>query len=182
VVTVSDRASSGEYEDRSGPAVEAALRERIETPCRFERVVVPDDRFQVAGAIRAFAREGASLVCTSGGTGPAPRDVTPEAMTSACEKLLPGFVEAMRLASLHEGVPTAILSRQTAGVAAHTLVINLPGSPKAITCCLDAVFAAVPDCLDLIGAPSFEPNPERVQVYRRHRGKGAEAHAGCDHA
>jgi molybdopterin adenylyltransferase len=200
ILTVSDRAWCGQYEDRSGPAVEAALQARIRTRCAYERRIVPDEQTAIIGAIADFSRRAFTLVCTSGGTGPAPRDVTPEAMARACDKLLPGFGEAMRRASLDDGVPTAILSRQTAGIAGRTLVINLPGSPKAIECCLDAVFAAVPDCLDLMGATRLDPNPERVRVYRRHL-KGDEAgtastpsaaphgcghghagrHDGCDH-
>lgn len=180
VLTISDRAFNGTYEDRSGPAVEAALREYILTECDYERRLVPDEREIIADALRAFSRDGFTLVCTSGGTGPAPRDVTPEAMVLACDKLMPGFGEAMRAASLKQ-VPTAILSRQTAGIVGSMLAINLPGSPKAITCCLDAVFAAVPDCLDLMGGARIDANPDRVQIFRRHKKGDEKAHEGCDH-
>lgn len=166
ILTVSDRATTGEYEDRSGPAIEEALRLYLETECTFERVVVPDEVPRIQAALRAFAARGCALVCTTGGTGPAPRDVTPEAMEGVCEKLLAGFGEAMRRASLDAGVPTAILSRQSAGIVGSTLVVNLPGKPGSIRVCLDAVFPAIPYCIDLIGGPFLEGNPEVVQVFR----------------
>lgn len=166
VLTVSDRASRGEYEDLSGPAIEAALRDYLTTECDFKRVVLPDEVEQIAGAIRRLAEDGCCLVCTTGGTGPAPRDVTPEAMQEACERFLPGFGELMRRASLDAGVPTAILSRQEAGSLGKTLVINLPGKPGSIRTCLDAVFPAVPYCIELMGGPYLEGNPDVVQVFR----------------
>jgi molybdopterin adenylyltransferase len=166
ILTVSDRATSGEYEDLSGPAIEAALRDYLATDCDFERRVVPDEVPLIVAAIRAFAAEGCALICSTGGTGPAPRDVTPEAMEEACAKLLPGFGELMRQASLAQGVPTAILSRQTAGIVERSLVVNLPGKPGSIRVCLDAVFPAIPYCIDLVGGPRLEGDPAVVQVFR----------------
>ena len=166
ILTVSDRASRGEYEDLSGPAIEEALRDYIATDCDYERVVVPDEIPEIEAALRRFAEEGRGLVCSTGSTGPAPRDIMPEAMESICQKLLPGFGELMRKASLDVGVPTAILSRQTAGILEKTLIVNLPGKPGSIRVCLDAVFPAIPYCIDLAGGPYLEGNPERVEVFR----------------
>jgi molybdopterin adenylyltransferase len=166
ILTVSDRATQGIYEDRSGPAIEAALRDYLATPCDYARRLVPDEIPQIVEAIRALAAEGCALICTTGGTGPAPRDVTPEAMESVCQKTLPGFGERMRAASLAAGVPTAILSRQSAGIVGTSLVLNLPGKPASIRVCLDAVFPAIPYCIDLIGGPYLEGNPAVVQVFR----------------
>jgi len=167
IVTVSDRASRGEYEDRGGPAVRQYLDEVLVSPWQAEMRMVPDERPQIEEALIALARGGCCLVITTGGTGPAPRDVTPEATEAVCDKLLAGFGEQMRTVSLRY-VPTAILSRQVAGIRGKTLYINLPGSPKAIAECLDAVFAAVPDCVDLIGGPRLETDPERVAAFRPH--------------
>lgn len=166
IVTVSDRASDGRYEDLSGPAIEEALRRYLATPCRYERVVIPDEVPGIVAAVRGFAARGAALVCTTGGTGPAPRDVTPEAMELVLEKELAGFGERMRQASLASGVPTAILSRQTAGIVGRSLVVNLPGKPGSIRVCLDAIFPAVPYCIELAEGPYLEGNPEVVQVFR----------------
>jgi molybdopterin adenylyltransferase len=166
ILTVSDRATSGEYEDLSGPAIEAALRDYLATDCDFERRVVPDEVPLIVAAIRAFAAEGCALICSTGGTGPAPRDVTPEAMEEACAKLLPGFGELMRQASLAQGVPTAILSRQTAGIVERSLVVNLPGKPGSIRVCLDAVFPAIPYCIDLIGGARIETHESVMKVFR----------------
>lgn len=166
ILTVSDRASQGTYEDLSGPAIETALREYLATECEYRRQVIPDEVPGIEEAIRSLAAEGCALLCTTGGTGPAPRDVTPEAMDRVCEKMLPGFGEKMRLASLEVGVPTAILSRQTAGIVDRTLVVNMPGKPASIRVCLDAVMPAIPYCIDLIGGPYLEGNPEVVQVFR----------------
>ena len=165
IVTVSDRASRGIYDDRSGPAIEAALREYLATECCFERHVIPDEVDDIVLELREFAARSAALVCTTGGTGPALRDVTPEAMAIACGKLLPGFGEQMRAASLAAGVPTAILSRQSAGTIGQTLVVNLPGKPASIRVCLAAVFPAIPYCIDLLGGPRLE-GTDRVQVFR----------------
>lgn len=166
ILTVSDRASQGVYDDISGPNIEEALRAYLATPCSFERRIVSDDVTAIVAAIRSFADEGCALVCTTGGTGPAPRDVTPEAMVEVCDKLLPGFGEEMRRASLAHGVPTAILSRQTAGIVGKTLVVNVPGKPGSVRVCLDAVFPAIPYCIDLAGGPYLEGNPEVVEVFR----------------
>jgi len=166
VLTVSDRVSQGEYEDRGGPAVEEYLHEVLTSPWEAVPHVVPDDVSQVAGALEQMAdRSGCCLIITTGGTGPAPRDVTPEATHAACTKMLPGFGELMRHVSLQK-VPTAILSRQTAGIRGSCLIVNLPGQPRAIRECLDAVFPAIPDCIDLIGGPPLHTNPDRVKAYR----------------
>ena len=166
ILTISDRATHGIYTDKSGPAIEAALRDYLTTECVYEKRLVPDEIPLIAEAIRSLASQGCALICTTGGTGPAPRDVTPEAMASVCPKLLPGFGELMRAASLAAGVPTAILSRQSAGIVGQSLVVNLPGKPASIRVCLDAVFPAIPYCIDLIGGPYLEGNPEVVQVFR----------------
>ena len=166
VLTVSDRASSGEYEDLSGPAVEAALRDYLATECEYVRRVIPDDQGGIERALVDLAEAGCSLICTTGGTGPSPRDVTPEAILAVCTKLLPGFGEAMRAASLAQGVPTAILSRQTAAILGTSLVVTLPGKPGSIRVCLDAVFPAVPYCIELAGGAYLEGNPAVVEVFR----------------
>jgi molybdopterin adenylyltransferase len=168
ILSISDRASRGEYEDRSGPAVRAYLDQVIISPREFHVRLVSDDRELIEAALIELADEvGCDLVVTSGGTGPAPRDVTPEATEAVAGRLLPGFGELMRRVSLDE-VPTAILSRQHAAIRGSCLIINLPGSPRAIATCLDAVFAAVPDCVDLIGGARLETDPERVRAYRPH--------------
>ena len=167
ILTVSDRASRGQYEDLSGPAIEAALRDYLATECAFERVVVEDEIPKIVAAIRQFATAGCGLIVTTGGTGPAARDVTPEAILEVCgTRMLPGFGEQMRAASLAAGVPTAILSRQTAGVFEQSLIVTLPGKPGSIRVCLDAVFPAIPYCIDLIGGPYLEGNPDVVSVFR----------------
>ncbi|MCE2932659.1 MAG: molybdopterin adenylyltransferase, partial [Hyphomicrobiales bacterium] len=149
ILVSSDRASRGEYEDKGGPAIEAYLREVLTSPWEPLYRLVPDDREALAATMRKLAdEEGASLILTTGGTGPAPRDVTPEATRDVCERLLDGFGEEMRRASLRE-VPTAILSRQIAGTCGACLIVNLPGKPSAIRTCLDAVFAAIPYGIDL---------------------------------
>lgn len=166
ILTVSDRATQGVYEDLSGPAIEAALRDYLATPCKFEKRLVPDEVPLIVESVRDLARSGCCLICTTGGTGPAPRDVTPEAMDAVCKKMLPGFGELMRAASLAAKVPTAILSRQSAGILDQSLVVNLPGKPASIRVCLDAVFPAIPYCIDLIGGPYLEGNPAVVKVFR----------------
>lgn len=166
ILTVSDRASAGIYEDESGPAIRVALDEMLATPFEPIARLVPDGVESVHDAIVALVDgEGCDLVLTTGGTGPAPRDLTPEATQAACEKLLPGFGELMRAKSL-ERVPTAILSRQTAGIRGRALVINLPGKPSSIRTTLLAVMPAVPYCLDLIGAARIETRPEVVKAFR----------------
>jgi len=166
ILTISDRATLGVYEDLSGPAIEAALRDYLATACEYERRMVPDEVPEIVQAIRELSARDCALICTTGGTGPAPRDVTPEAMALVCPKMLPGFGEKMRAASLAAGVPTAILSRQSAGIVGRSLVVNLPGKPASIRVCLDAVFPAVPYCIDLIGGARLEGNPAVVQVFR----------------
>jgi len=166
IVTISDRASRGVYADESGPAIEAALRDYLATACTFELRLVPDEPAAIEQALRELAAAGCCLVCTTGGTGPAPRDVTPEVIRAVCTKELPGFGEQMRAASLRAGVPTAILSRQTAAILDRTLVVTLPGKPASIRVCLDAVFPAIPYCIDLIGGPRLEGNAAVVQVFR----------------
>ena len=165
IVTVSDRASRGDYEDRGGPAIRDYLERVMASEWSAEAVLVPDEQDQAAQAIRELAAAGCCLILTTGGTGPALRDVTPEATEAACSKMLHGFGEAMRTASL-KAVPTAILSRQTAGICDGALVINLPGQPKAISECLDAVFAAVPYCVDLIGGPYISTVTEYIDAFR----------------
>jgi molybdopterin adenylyltransferase len=165
ILTVSDRASRGEYEDRGGPAVHQYLDEALASPWEPLAAVVADEPQDIERALIEQADAGCCLVITTGGTGPAPRDVTPEATEAVCERMMPGFGEQMRSVSL-QYVPTAILSRQTAGVRGSTLIVNLPGSPKAIAECLDAVFAAIPYCIDLIGGPRLETDPERVAAFR----------------
>ena len=165
IVTVSDRAARGEYEDKGGPGAEAWLRDVITSPMEISRVIVPDGREGVAAILRELVEGGADLILVTGGTGPAPRDQTPEAVMDVAEKELEGFGEEMRRASLRE-VPTAILSRQTAVIRDATLIITLPGKPAAIATCLNAVFAAVPYCLDLIGAARIETNAGKVKAFR----------------
>jgi len=169
ILTVSDRAAGGEYEDRGGPAIHRYLSEVLTSPWEPLSKVIADERKGIESALIEFADAGCCLVITTGGTGPAARDVTPEATEAVCDKLLPGFGEQMRSVSL-QYVPTAILSRQTAGVRGSTLFVNLPGSPKAIAECLDGVFAAIPYCIDLVGGPRLETNPERIAAFRP-RGK-----------
>lgn len=166
ILTVSDRASRGEYEDRGGPAIQAYLSEVLSSEWEPVARVIPDERAGIAEALREMADgDGCCLIVTTGGTGPAVRDVTPEATEDVCEKMLPGFGELMRTESLR-AVPTAILSRQTAGIRGGALIVNLPGQPKAIGECLDAVFPAIPYCVDLIGGPFLTTNEERLKAFR----------------
>lgn len=166
IVTVSDRASQGVYEDRSGPAIEETLRAYLRSEWEAVTRLVPDEPPSIEAALCALAdEEQCHLIVTTGGTGPALRDVTPEATEAVCEKMLPGFGELMRSVSL-QYVPTAILSRQTAGIRGRCLIINLPGQPKAIRQCLDAVFPAVPYCVELIGGPVMRCDPAQVNAFR----------------
>lgn len=166
IVVSSDRAAAGLYEDRGGPAIEAYLAKVLANDWRPEKRLVSDDRAAIEQALVELCdRERCALILTTGGTGPAARDVTPEATAEVCERLLPGFGEAMRTASLAE-VPTAILSRQIAGTRGQSLIVNLPGKPSAIATCLDAVFAAIPYCIDLIGGPRLETRPEICRAFR----------------
>ena len=166
IIVTSDRASAGTYTDLGGPAIRAAMSAYLTSPWTDFYRLIPDDFATIVDTINALAdTESCDLIVTTGGTGPAPRDVTPEATAAACDKLLPGFGEQMRAASL-KFVPTAILSRQTAGIRGRSLVINLPGKPKSIRECLDAVFPAVPYCLDLIGAARLETDAAVMPVFR----------------
>lgn len=166
IVTVSDRASRGEYEDLSGPAIEAWLKEAVTSPYAIIRRVIPDGLASVRDTLVALCdAEGVDLILTTGGTGPAPRDETPEAMREVLHKELPGFGEQLRRASLAQ-TPTAILSRQTAGTRGKTLIVNMPGKPASIRLSLDTIFPAIPYCLDLIGAGRIETDPAVVVSFR----------------
>ncbi len=166
VLTVSDRASRGEYEDLGGPAICQYLQNVLVSEWAKEYRIVSDERSLIAANLRQMADElQCCLIITTGGTGPALRDVTPEATSDVCEKMMPGFGELMRKVSL-EKVPTAILSRQTAGIRGSCLIVNLPGQPKAIRECLDAVMPAIPYCIDLIGGPRLETNPEQIVAFQ----------------
>ncbi|MGL4487876.1 MAG: molybdopterin adenylyltransferase [Rhizobiaceae bacterium] len=166
IVTVSDRASRGEYADLSGPAMIEWLRGAITSPWQPVVRVIPDGMESVRDTLIALCDdEQCDLVLTTGGTGPSPRDLTPEAMKAVMEKELLGFGELMRQVSLRS-VPTAILSRQTAGTRGKTLIINVPGKPSSIKTCFDAVFPAVPYCLDLIGAGWIETDESVCRAFR----------------
>lgn len=166
VVTISDRAFAGVYEDKGGPGIEAALAVLLASPWRPVRRLIPDERALIEATLSELADvERCALILTTGGTGPAPRDVTPEATEAVCERMMPGFGELMRAKSLSE-TPTAILSRQTAGIRGRSLIVNLPGKPTAIRTCLDAVFSAIPYCLDLIGGDRLETDPAVCVAFR----------------
>jgi molybdopterin adenylyltransferase len=166
IVTVSDRASRGEYEDRGGPAIRECLSEILSCPWEAVAKVIPDERPLIEETLQDLAdREGCCLIVTTGGTGPARRDVTPEATAAVCEKILDGFAEQMRAVSL-QVVPTAILSRQIAGIRNKSLIVNLPGKPSAIRDCLLAVFPAIPYCIDLIEGPYLTTNEAVVKAFR----------------
>lgn len=166
ILTVSDRAFQGTYQDLGGPAIHDALGDYLASPWEGVMRLVPDEQPRISEALCALCdQEGCNLVLTTGGTGIAPRDVTPEATLAVAHRELPGFGERMRAVSA-EVVLTAILSRQTAVVRGHSLILNLPGKPKAIRECLDAVFGAIPDCLDQIGGPKIQVNPDKVKAYR----------------
>ncbi len=166
VINVSDRASQGVYEDIPGKTCVELLTEWIRTPFDVEYAVVPDEQDQIEQTLIDFCdNKNCSLIVTTGGTGPAKRDITPEATERVCEKLLPGFGEEMRRASL-QFVPTAILSRQTAGTRGSSLIVNLPGKPKAIRENLEAVFPAIPYCIDLVGGAYLETDPKVMKVFR----------------
>ena len=166
ILTVSDRASAGVYEDLSGQAIIATLNEYLSSPWKSVYRVIPDEQALIEASLKQMAdEEGCCLIVTTGGTGPALRDVTPEATEAVCEKMMPGFGELMRQVSL-KYVPTAILSRQTAGIRGKTLIINLPGKPKSIRECLDAVFPAVPYCIDLLEGPFLTCHEEIIKPFR----------------
>ena len=166
ILTVSDRASRGEYEDRGGPAIQEYLSEVLTSDWQPVAEIVSDEQNTIEAAlIRMCDEEKCCLVITTGGTGPAKRDVTPEATEAIADKLMPGFGELMRQVSL-KFVPTAILSRQTAAIRTEGLIVNLPGQPKAIRECLDAVFPAIPYCIDLIDGPYLETDESRLVAFR----------------
>ena len=175
VVSVSDRASSGVYEDKGLPALQTWLTRALRNPVNFEPRLIPDEQAQISSALVELVDAGCALVLTTGGTGPAPRDVTPEATLAVADKVMPGFGEQMRQVSL-AFVPTAILSRQVAVIRGKTLIINLPGQPKAIAETLEGlptatppvpgIFAAVPYCVDLIGGPYLETDPAVCKAFR----------------
>ena len=177
IVSVSDRASTGVYVDKGLPALKDWLSTALFNPITFEERLIPDEQVGISAALIELVNAGCSLVLTTGGTGPALRDVTPEATLAVAHKLMPGFGEQMRQISL-KFVPTAILSRQCAVVRGRCLIINLPGQPKAIAQTLEGlksdsgeqtvpgIFAAVPYCVDLIGGPYIETRPEVCQAFR----------------
>ncbi len=166
VITVSDRASAGIYEDISGKAIIETLKEYIKSDWSEVYRVIPDEQPLIESTMIELAdKEKCSLIVTTGGTGPAKRDITPEATEAVCEKMMPGFGELMRQVSL-KYVPTAILSRQTAGIRGNTLIVNLPGKPKSIRECLDAVFPAIPYCIDLVEGAYIETNEDVIKAFR----------------
>lgn len=166
ILVSSDRASRGEYEDISGKAIQEVLGEFILNPCEFIYEVVSDDFTPLQESMKRMCDElHCDLLVTTGGTGPAPRDIIPEVTESLCEKMLPGFGELMRQVSL-KYVPTAILSRQSAGTRGKTLILNLPGKPKSIRECLEAVFPAIPYCIDLISGAYIEANTQNINIFR----------------
>lgn len=166
IVTVSDRASAGVYADEGGPAILDYFSKALASPWQAVTRVIPDERAGIAQTLIELAdKEGCCLIVTTGGTGPAPRDVTPEATEDVIDKLMPGFGELMRQVSLVK-VPTAILSRQLAGIRGKSLIVNLPGRPRAIGECLDAVMPAIPYCIDLIEGPYLETDPAVIVAFR----------------
>lgn len=166
ILVSSDRASQGIYEDISGKAIREILCDFIANPCEFHYVLTEDNQHTIETHLINLCDEiQCDLVVTTGGTGPAKRDVTPEATQNVCEKMLPGFGELMRSVSL-QYVPTAILSRQSAGIRGQTLIINLPGKPKSIKECLEAVFPAVPYCIDLIEGSYIYANEDFIKIFR----------------
>ncbi len=166
IINVSDRASAGIYEDIPGKAIVSTLNEYLTSYWQPVYKVIPDEQDIISETLIEMADvSGCCLIVTSGGTGPALRDVTPEATEAVCQKMMPGFGELMRQVSL-QYVPTAILSRQTAGIRGQTLIVNLPGKPSAIRQCLDAVFPAIPYCIDLLNGPYIETNEDVMKVFR----------------
>lgn len=166
IINVSDRASKGIYEDIPGKAIVEVLSEYIKGSWEKEYRVIPDEQVLIEKTLIEMAdNQNCCLIVTCGGTGPAVRDVTPEATEAVCQKMLPGFGELMRAKSLTY-VPTAILSRQTAGIRNRSLIVNLPGKPKSIRQCLEVVFPAIPYCIDLLEGPFIECNEEAIRVFR----------------
>lgn len=165
-ITVSDRASSGAYEDLGGPAMQNWIDQALSSEWEAVARLIPDDQATIEETlIDLVDKQGCCLILTTGGTGPAKRDLTPEATEAVCDKILDGFAEQMRAVSL-QYVPTAILSRQIAGTRGSCLIINLPGKPSAIDECLEAVFKAVPYCIDLIDGPYLETKDDFIQAFR----------------
>jgi molybdopterin adenylyltransferase len=166
ILTISDRASRGVYEDKGGPAIHECLTDILSCPWEAVARIIPDEKPVIEETLRELCdQEGCCLVVTTGGTGPARRDVTPEATEAVCDKMLDGFGELMRAVSL-KAVPTAILSRQQAGIRGRSLIVNLPGKPSAIRECLLAVFPAIPYCIDLIEGPYLTTNEAVVKAFR----------------
>jgi len=177
IVSISDRASSGVYEDKGLPALQDWLTRALKNPIRFEPRLIPDEQQRISATLIELVDAGCALVLTTGGTGPAKRDVTPEATLAVAHKEMPGFGEQMRQISL-KFVPTAILSRQVAVIRDQSLIINLPGQPKSIQETLEGlkdadgksvvpgIFAAVPYCVDLIGGPYIETHDEVCKAFR----------------
>jgi molybdopterin adenylyltransferase len=166
LVSISDRASTGAYQDLGLPGLREWLQEVLWNPVSLVERLIPDEQPGIEATLRELCDEAhCALVLTTGGTGPAPRDVTPEATLAVADKVLPGFGEQMRAVSL-QYVPTAILSRQLGVIRGSTLILNLPGQPKAIRETLDGIFAAVPYCIDLIGGPYLETRLERIDAFR----------------
>jgi molybdopterin adenylyltransferase len=177
IVSISDRASTGVYEDKGLPALQTWLGHALKNPVQFESRLIPDEKERISATLIELVEAGCSLVLTTGGTGPAIRDVTPEATLAVADKEMPGFGEQMRQISL-KFVPTAILSRQVAVIRGQSLIINLPGQPKSIAETLEGlkdsqgqsvvhgIFAAVPYCIDLIGGPYLETHDEVCKAFR----------------
>jgi len=169
IITTSDRASTGEYEDLSGKAIIDTLNEYLLTKWEPVYRLIPDEQALIEKTLIELSdttlADECCLIVTTGGTGPAARDVTPEATEKVCQKMMPGFGELMRQVSL-QYVPTAILSRQTAGIRNKSLIVNLPGKPKSIRECLDAVFPAIPYCIDLMEGPFLECNAAVIKPFR----------------
>jgi len=177
IVSISDRASSGVYDDKGLPALQEWLTQALHNPLQFEARLIPDEQAIISQTLIELVDAGCALVLTTGGTGPSPRDVTPEATLEVADKEMPGFGEQMRQISLRF-VPTAILSRQTAVIRHQTLIINLPGQPKSIMETLgglkteqgevmvNGIFAAVPYCIDLVGGPYLQTRDEFCKAFR----------------
>lgn len=166
IINISDRASKGIYEDLPGKAIVDLLNEYLKSKWEKIYAVIPDEQKLIEQTLITMAdADQCCLIITSGGTGPSRRDVTPEATEAVCDKMMPGFGEMMRAVSL-KYVPTAILSRQTAGIRNKTLIVNLPGKPKSIRECLEAVFPAIPYCIDLLEGPFLECNEEVMKPFR----------------
>jgi len=165
VVTTSDRASAGIYEDISGKAIMDTFNDYLLNKVEYIYRCIPDEQSIIEDTLKELANAKCDIIVTTGGTGPAPRDVTTEATEAVCSKMLPGFGEQMRAVSL-QYVPTAILSRQSAGICQESLIVNLPGKPKSIRECLDAVFPAIPYCIDLIGGSYMEANEDIIKIFR----------------